>query len=403
MFHKRSSIEILLAVLVVIFFAALFVFSLLVKDNQEYSYLANSFLHSKLYFINQQGTWGDSTLFQGKYYWPLGVFPAILFIPFVFVSQHLGIFFYQGYLQFILVLIVFLLVYKISKYLKNTKSDSLFWAFGFCFSSVFIGVAFLPWSWQFSLVVVTLLEFLFIREFLTHKRYVYLGLLLGLLFATRATTIISLILILGDIFFSPAKLKKKVTNLKKLFLFFTPIGFLVFLYNYLRFGNIFEFGYTHQILHADFLAKSRDYGVFSIVHIPGNLYYFLLSGPLPVFKDTVSQVLKFPYIKANPFGMAFWVTSPVLLLLIFNLIKDKFTKLFLVTSFFIAIPIFLNYGIGFWQFGYRYSLDFLPFLYILLVRNYSKLHKKLSRNVKVLILLGALINIYLLKTLFMPS
>jgi hypothetical protein len=393
MFYKRNFVENLLLVFIIFFISSLFVFNFLIKGEQQFSYLANSFLHNKLYFINQLGSVGDTVLYQGKYYWPLGVLPAIILLPFVFVSQHLQFFFYQGYLQAPLVLIIFYLIFRLAKHFGADQRDSIFWAFGFCFSTVFLGVAFLPYGWYFSQVITTLLELVLIWEFLNAKRYFYLGVILGLLFASRATTVLAVFLLLGDIFFSKIKFSKKIINLRNLFLALLPILFFVFLYNYLRFGSFFETGYTHQILD-DFLVKTRDYGIFSFQHIPGNLYYFLVAGPLPIYKDSISLVLKFPYIKGNLVGMAFWVTSPILLLLFTNRIKDKFSKLFLFTSLVIAVPIFLYYGIGVIQFGYRYSLDFLPFLFVLLIRNYYKLHEKLSEQIKWMVLCSAFINFY---------
>ena len=39
---------------------------------------------------------------------------------------------------------------------------------------------------------------------------------------------------------------------------------------------------------------------------------------------------------------------------------DRFTKLLLIGILAVALPVFLYYGIGWRQLGYRYSLDFLP-------------------------------------------
>ena len=150
---------------------------------------------------------------------------------------------------------------------------------------------------------------------------------------------------------------------------FTPISvavILLFSYNFIRFGNIFEQGYSMQTV-PDHAVKAREYGIISSVHIPGNLFYFLLAMPLPVFKDNLSHVLKFPYIEMNHWGMSIFVTSPIFLYL-FNLsYKDKLSRLLIITTIIIAVPIFLYYGIGYRQFGYRYSLDFLPLLFTVLI------------------------------------
>ena len=171
-------------------------------------------------------------------------------------------------------------------------------------------------------------------------------------------------------------------------------------YNYQRFGNIFEQGYNYQILLTESLSKAREYGIFSLAHLPTNLYYFLLSVPLPIFRDGVSHVLKFPFVMADPWGMSIFITSPYFIYLFFLKYKDKISKLFLVSIFLTALPILLYYGVGFRQFGYRYSLDFLPFLFWLKIRNYNSKYKKLSNKFKILVLISAFTNLYLFRTLF---
>jgi len=109
----------------------------------------------------------------------------------------------------------------------------------------------------------------------------------------------------------------------------------------------------------------------------------------------VSIVLAFPYVVANPWGMSVWITSPLFLFLLGLRHRDDTSLLLLLTSFVIAVPILLYYGIGFRQFGYRYSLDFLPFLYYLLLRNYRQQRGDLTTGFKALILLSAMWNLYL--------
>jgi hypothetical protein len=59
-----------------------------------------------------------------------------------------------------------------------------------------------------------------------------------------------------------------------------------------------------------------------------------------------------------------------------------------------AIPIFTWFGIGYSQFGYAFALTFYPFLYLILIL--SLLDKTLTKNIKWIIFLGTLFNVYLL-------
>lgn len=59
-------------------FAVVFGFNLTVSVDQQFSYLAESFLQGKTYFLASPAFGYDTVFFQGKYYWPLGPFPAVL-------------------------------------------------------------------------------------------------------------------------------------------------------------------------------------------------------------------------------------------------------------------------------------------------------------------------------------
>ena len=64
----------------------------------------------------------------------------------------------------------------------------------------------------------------------------------------------------------------------------------------------------------------------------------------------------------------------------------------------IALPVFLYYGIGVFQFGYRYSLDFLPYLFLILIKNYKEQKGNLNYGLKAVIIATTLFNLYLLAT-----
>jgi hypothetical protein len=74
-------------------FAVLVGFNLTVSVDQQFSYLAESFLQGKTYFLAPAAFGYDTVFFQGKYYWPLGPFPAVLLLPFLLVFRSFGLFF----------------------------------------------------------------------------------------------------------------------------------------------------------------------------------------------------------------------------------------------------------------------------------------------------------------------
>jgi hypothetical protein len=396
--------DIPLLFLIIVFFSFIFLYNFYINPSQHFSYLANSFLNGKFYFLENDilkiGTDNDMVLYNNKYYWPLGPLPAIILMPFVFIFKFLNLFFYQGYLQFFLILLILLILFKINKKINFSKSDSLYLASAFLFSSMFLGVALISGSWYFAHVIVVFLILLAFLEYFNKKRYFLIGIIFGLIFLTRNTAGLGLLFFILEIFLNRKDIKDKIKNLFLLLFPFILIAGLLFFYNYLRFNNFLEQGYKLQILQNNILKTNRDYGLLNLKHLAGNIYYSIFSMPLPIFIDNLSRVFKFPFIKANYWGMSIFLTSPYLIYLFFLKFKDKISYFLLITAIFIAVPIFLYYGIGFRQFGYRYALDFFPFLFLLFIINYRNKYKLLSKNLKILIILSSLFNLYLFFTLF---
>jgi hypothetical protein len=378
-------------------FAVVVGVNLTVSVDQQFSYLAESFLQGKTYFLEPSAFGHDTAFFQGKYYWPLGPFPAVLLLPFVLVFRSFGLFFFQSYLHVFLVFGVFYSFFKIARRVGYSPDDAAFLAFAFCFASAFLGVAIYSGSWYFAQVVAVFLVTLALLEYLGKKRLWIIGTLMGLAFVTRVTAALNILFFVMGVVVADTKLRNKMSAICALS-FPVLVGLAALaLYNHARFGNWLEQGYSLQILGGA-AALARSYGVMSLVHVPGNLFYFLFAGPLPVTFDSVSQVLIFPYLRANPWGMSLFITSPYFLYLFCLKYDDLISKQLLISIAVVASCIFTYYGIGNVQFGYRYSLDFLPFLFFLLIRNYQNERPELSPCFKKVILLTALTNCYLVLT-----
>jgi hypothetical protein len=366
-------------------------------EEQQFSYLASSFLKGRLDISSYPIAWNDASIFNGKYFWPLGPFPSVILIPFVYVFSLFNLFFYQKFLQVPLVLAIFFLCYKLARRLKYNQSDSIYLAIAFNFASVFVAIIQNSWSWQFAMVVSVFLIFLGIIEYFGKKRYLIIGLIYGCLFLTRATASLGIAFFFLEILLGKSNIRIKLKNLLKLLTPYFISVVILGIYNLARFGSFFEQGYSYQLSEGGALI-ARGYGLFNLIHLPGNLYYFLLATPTPILKDGVSRVLSFPYLKFDPWGMGIFYTSPYFLYLFFLKYKDRISKMLLFTVLVVALPIFLYYGIGVFQFGYRYSLDFLPYLFLILIKNYREQKGNLSFGFKAVIITSSLFNLYLLAT-----
>lgn len=388
----------------VYFFAGVFLFlalftSVFITYDQQFVYLARAFLKGQTYLTEcPQNQCLDFSQVNGRYFWPLGPLPAAIMAPFVFVSDFFNFFFYQYHLNFLLTVLVFGLILKIARHLGYSREDGIYWGVAFCFASPFLAVAFVPTSWFFSHVVAVSIFLLLVEGYLKERGLWYLSLLSGLLILTRVTAGVSAsifltFLILPRLISADRKESLRKT-LSSLFPLMVCLG-LYLLYNYVRFGSLLESGYSSQIVR-DYFSTARAYGLFSLTHLPGNLYYALLSTPLPVFNDNVSHILKFPYFRNNPWGMSIFVTSPYLIYIFFLDYKDRLLRILLFTSVFSSLLIFLYFGIGFFQFGYRYLLDVFPLLIFILMRGYRQKSNTLSLGFKFVILISALVDFYLL-------
>lgn len=390
--------------LIFIFSVVTFTFDLGIAGTPQWMMLARSFLAGKTFFLTKLPFLTDSVFLNGHYYWPFPPFPAILFMPIVAVFDFLKIPLYQGYVQLPIVIGVFFLVYRLAK--KYVSADDAAWfAIAFTFASAFLWVGAAPTYSHLPYVVAVAALFGALLEYTGKKRWWLIGLLMAIALTARTAAGLGILFFLGDIFVvSKNAWRAKIKSAAILLAPFVATGILLALYNYVRFGSALESGYGIQILSIAAYAKARAYGVFSLTHIPGNLYYFLLAGPAPIFKDSISHVLTFPYLKADPWGMGLIFVSPYLAYLFFLDYKDKISWLLIAASIIIAIPIFTFWGVGFTQLGYRHALDFMPFVYFLFIRNYAAQYGALSTRLKWLIALSAILDLYFFFTLvFIPG
>ena len=167
---------------------------------------------------------------------------------------------------------------------------------------------------------------------------------------------------------------------------------LLMTYNYARFQNPWESGYNLQVVHPLHVA-ARQEGFFSLKHVPANLYFLLLRGPLAITQEPNSSVLKYPYWVADRWGMSILINTPILLYLLLYRKRDKIIHVAWITTGIMLIPILTFYGIGASQFGYRYVIDFLPFLFLALM---AALPQDLPRSAKWVIVISSLFNAHLL-------
>lgn len=384
-----------------------------ITGENEFSILSEQFLKGYLYLPNAVG---DAVLFKGRYFWHLGPLPAIMLVPLSFLS--LGVSAQpmpQGIVNIFLVAGILYFVYKISVRYGFTKGGSIWLALAVVFASVFFLSALLPWSWHFSQTITFFLGLLALYEYTGRKNVFLIGLWHALMFMTRFTAGFGIIFYLLVTATSSTTLKEKA---KRCLLMILPIflaGVFLLWYNYARFENLFDNGYTNSNnwvqSYDTFRNEGLKYGLFNVKNILTNVYYYFFNIPSPVlekspgfyrevFKTETSTIFHLvpPYVKVSSPGVSFFVVSPFFLLMFRNRLKSKNSKYAAATAGFILLFLLMYYWTGWTQIGPRYMIDLLPFLFILLLESFDE--KKITSRQKLIITISALFNIFLLFSLF---
>jgi len=253
----------------------------------------------------------------------------------------------------------------------------------FAFGTVFFFVAVQGTVWFAAHVVCVPLILGFCWFSIGAKRPLLAGLMLGLCFLTRPTTAALCLLFALEALrrhqrddatvdpeaswpkrawqlFRGAELKKVV---KGGVIFSLPIlacGGVAMWMNDARFGDPFEFG--HSYLQIRWRPRIETWGLFNFHYFAKNLAVFTSS--LPWLSAEA------PYLKISRHGLALWVTTPALFLVLWNKPLNLQARRLIAFLFAAAVPVaFWNLcyqNSGWVQFGYRFALDYLPLLFLIL-------------------------------------
>jgi hypothetical protein len=157
------------------------------------------------------------------------------------------------------------------------------------------------------------------------------------------------------------------------------IGLL--LYNYFRFDNPLDFGFININGSPSIIENVRKYGIYNIHFIPINLNVMLLK--LPSIRPYS------PFLFPSFEGMNIFVTTPALVYL-FHKYEKKWWIIGAWVSVALSVILLSLYSnTGAAQFGYKYVLDFIVPLMMLLA---AVLGKKSSWIFRTLVLISVLIN-----------
>lgn len=342
----------------------------------QYVHLANSFLHGHPDLITLPERKFDLIAYQGKWYVPGGMTPALLMLPFVAVF---GITFSDVLFGVVLGALNTALMYSLLGNLTNNRKTQIWLTILFALGTVHWWVSSVGSVWFNAHLTGLLFMILFVQATLKDKPSLA-GLFLGLAVLSRPPTMFSALFFIWMVF---SREKKFWPVLKKLSAFGTTFGLALIVmlgYNYIRFGNALDFGYAFVQGTPALTGAFSASGGFNLKYMPCNIYVSLLGmpniswNPLPSVNSVCSYLEPITHEFGglndffNPIGMSIFFTTPAFLLVFRAKLQDD-----LVIPAWLGIAgtlavLWMYHTTGWVQFGYRYTLDFIVFIFILLTR-----------------------------------
>ena len=233
----------------------------------------------------------------------------------------------------------------------------------FAVGSVYYFVAAQGTVWFAAHVVAAACVCLYLSCSLGARRPAVAGLALGLAFLSRpATLLLAPFFVLEAV--TAAKKEPRAPSdsasriLRTLGTFAVPLAAVVVFamwHNAARFGDPFEFG--HRFLQIRWRSRIETWGLFSTHYLPRNLTVFFLSMPWLIQSS--------PFVRITRHGLALWFTSPNLLWSLWPKKADATVVALWAAVLPTALCTLLYQNTGWVQFGYRFSLDYLPLLFVL--------------------------------------
>jgi hypothetical protein len=141
------------------------------------------------------------------------------------------------------------------------------------------------------------------------------------------------------------------------------LGVTTLVYNYIRFHSFTDFGYAR--IPGVLKEPWYNHGIFSLYYIPRQAVEMLWK--------PWEFLSKFPYLKPNGFSSSILWSSPFLLLLLRSGSRDRVLKYASWTAIAIlTLLLWMHGNSGGWQFGYRYAMVLLPWIFVILLETGPK-------------------------------
>ena len=341
-------------------------------------YQAIALLQGHVYLpFSDPGRIFDIAFVNGRYQSPFPPFPALLLVPFV------ALFGESTRVVSISLALTVLNIVVLTRLLQKLAVESRLipWILAaFFLGSPYWGVVrgSVVGSYFSHIVAVTGI-LLALNEAFGKARGSLVGLFLGMAFLSRQLSIYSAIF-LSVVILQHPRFSGASPRIRSFLAFGSSMGIALGVYlifNWLRFGDPLETGYSRWILDDDFMVERwKQFGSFHPQYFFHNFAYMFIQG----FHLEFSPAMYLGKPRLDPFGTSLTFASPF----VFFAFRARWTKSLLWAAW-LAISLcvlhaLFYFGNGFVQEnGIRYALDFFPILIILVALGIKNIDEKILK------------------------
>ena len=362
------------------------------RPDDQFILLASSFLHGKIYFITVPTYLHDLTFYNGHWFVAAPPFPIILISPFVAIwgVNGFNINTFSVVLEALAAVTMYLILTRLAQlgWIKLSRSGAIWLTGLFTFGTVYWWLSVLGTAGFFSQdVTILFCALAFLAALKKYSPWIS-GICLMAAVMSRPNVFVLWPALAAIVI--QLNLKDGKVNWKVIFKWSVqsaiPVilgGGLLLYYNYLRFGNFFDFGYVTINGAGKIVQNVQKYGLFNLHFVPFNLRSMFLALP-----GLVSQC---GYYLPRGDGMSMLMTTPASLYIL-----RKFKISWWMGGCWVSIllsivllALYSNNGAN--QYGYRYLMDFIVPVIMIIAYNAGE---KISGLLKTLIIASMIINYY---------
>jgi hypothetical protein len=356
----------------------------------QFVYQAEAFLHGQTALTVQPPNLNDWARMGSKWYVSFPPFPAVVMAPLVavFGFQFNDVSF-TVFFAALNVVLFFLVLQRLSAARESarTERENALLALVFAFGTLNFCCSIRGEVWFTAEVMGVTLTCLYLLAAHRAEHPALAGLALGCGAITRTPLAFAVVFFAGELLapggrFDLSDLRRRRREiLEKALQFAGPVVAVavpMMWMNYVRFGHPTDFGHDH-LFNNRVNSDIARWGLFNVHYLWRNLRaaFFLLPDPsLPGGFD--------------PHGMSLFFTTPLYLLLLWPQAKPRPYHALWLTVAAVSLPGFFYQNDGWRQFGFRFSLDYTPYLLVLLAIG----RERLGRFFWLLAAAGVAVNVW---------